>query len=282
MGMAPVRAPVRPATDVIYSLILLGPLGRSSSTPGTAFRDEVKNALAGRADLQDGGVPSRRPPGGATTRPLVGRAPGGRVRCASSAAHERPRGRAAPGRRDGTWNAAGVRRAAATTGHSRAIEAGQQRSTTAQLDRTRAQVRPLPRREKLVPKLITRQSQSQSHSSTFGQVRGWPRRQRIGTSRRWRPLPNSLSLALTSSTSCRLRQGRLRRRCAMPPAPLTHPTRRGERHLRGSPEGSWHLGRADLPVVRGGVKAGSTADRGGQTDRSCAEYAPKFPPSRSR
>jgi hypothetical protein len=62
-------------------------------------------ALAGRAGLRDVGraIPetSRR----ATTGPLVGRACEGRVPGASRAAHERPCGRAAPGRRDGTWQA---------------------------------------------------------------------------------------------------------------------------------------------------------------------------------
>jgi hypothetical protein len=58
-------------------------------------------ALAGRADQQDGGVPSRRPPGGhhAADR---GRSSGTSDAVASRAAHGRPRGRAAPDRRDGT------------------------------------------------------------------------------------------------------------------------------------------------------------------------------------
>jgi hypothetical protein len=47
---------------------------------------------------------------------------------------------------------------------------------------------------------------------------------------------------------------------AMPSAPLTHPTRRGERHLRGSRRGLGTRGeRTDRP--RGGIKAGLTVDR---------------------
>ena len=73
--------------------------------------------------------------------------------------------------------------------------------------------------------------QPESRTSDRAQSATGANRQRSGT----------CSLCERSSTPCRVRQGRLRRRYAMPAAPLTHPTRRGTAASTREPEGSRHL-----------------------------------------
>ena len=97
-GAWPGAAPGRPGDHRVGSANPRVRMHRSTAplveAVPTCSGEDVVEAVRRR---RDGGraIPttSRR----ATTRPLVGRAPQGRVRCASRAAHERPRGRAAPG-----------------------------------------------------------------------------------------------------------------------------------------------------------------------------------------
>ncbi len=182
-------------------------------------------------------MPSRQPPGGATTRPLVGRAPDHRVQCASRAAHERPRGRAAPGSRMALWTGRGGRALRgsrrAIGGPLRPVNSGHRRPALAA---AAPRSGPLLGHDNLIPKLMTPRSLRNRHRSYAYCVTNC-----VTTP------PDMGTAPRTPTVAFRAQHIERRRHCQhahlhVPASPVSTPVASGRRGRLGVALPSWALG----------------------------------------